>query len=126
MKRIPWGGGASAALCLFYVLSRHDVLGGWHGMKSWPLYIFVFGLIAIVIAALTLSRKVMICVPVGYMIGFLSAWLFNTDGVDPGGGLLNDGWIIWTVSFLAIILVGIVWELIKKRTAKTADESPAL
>jgi hypothetical protein len=95
-------------------------------MKSWPLYIFVFGLIAIVIAALTLSRKVMICVPVGYMIGFLSAWLFNTDGVDPGGGLLNDGWIIWTVSFLAIILVGIVWELIKKRTAKTADESPAL
>ena len=100
------------ALCLFYVLSRHDVLGRWHGMSDWPLYLCVFGLISIRIAALSFSRKVMACVPAGYMIGFFSAWLFNTDSVDPGGGLLNNGWIIWTISFLALVLAGIVWEII--------------
>jgi len=88
-------------------------------MSDWPLYLCVFGLISIRIAALSFSRKVMACVTAGYMIGFFSAWLFNTDSVDPGGGLLNNGWIIWTISFLALVLAGVAWEIICKRTAKT-------
>jgi len=120
MKRLTWGAGASAVLSLFYVLSRPDVLGGWHNMNDWPLYLYALGLIAIVIAALTYSRRVMICVPIGYMIGFLAAWLFNTDSFDPGGGLLNNGWIIWTISLLALLLTGIVWEIIMRRIIKKA------
>jgi hypothetical protein len=78
-------------------------------MYDWPLYLFVFGLIAIVVAALIFSRKAMICVPVGYMAGFLLAWLLNTDGVDPGGGQINNAWIIWTVSFIVVVFAGVVW-----------------
>ena len=88
-------------------------------MYQWPLALLAFGLVAIVIAALAFSRKVMICVPVGYMAGFLSAWLFNSDGVDPGGGLTNNGWIIWAISFLAFIIAGIIWEVVCNRTKRT-------
>ena len=87
-------------------------------MYAWPFYLFVFGVIVIAVAALTYSRKVMIFVPAGYIIGFLSAGLFNKDGFDPGGGLTNNGWIIWTVTLLAIILAGVAWE-VARRTIKS-------
>ena len=112
VKKAIWGFSASALLSLCYFLSRHDVLGGWHGMIDWPLLLFAFGLVAILIAAFTFSTKVMICVPAGYIFGSLAAWLFNTDRIDLGGGRLNDSWMIWTALFIIFLLIGVVWEII--------------
>jgi len=112
VKKAIWGFGASVVLSLCYFLSRHDVLGGWHGMIDWPLLLFTFGLVAILIAAFTFSTKVMICVPAGYLFGSFAAWLFNTDRIDLGGGRLNDSWMIWTVLFIIFLLAGVVWEII--------------
>jgi len=53
----------------------------------------------------------MIIVPVSYLVSFFSAWLLNSDGADLGFGRTNNGWIIWTGIFLALVLAGILWEL---------------
>ena len=111
-SRVVWVVAATMALCVCYVLSRHDVLGQWHFMKQWPLSLFVFGLIIIAVTAFTFSKKVMICTPIGYIVGFVLAMMFNADGVDQGGGRTNNAWGIWIVSFVIILLIGIMWELV--------------
>ena len=36
---------------------------------------------------------------VGYIGEFILAMLFNTDGIDQGGGRTNNGWIIWQLRY---------------------------
>jgi len=117
-KRILWAAGTAGALSLFYILGRHDVLGGWHDMRQWPSILFIFGLVVIAIAAFFYCRKVMIGAAAGYIAGFALAWLFNTDGVDPGGGATNNAWIIWTVTLLVLIFAGAVWDTATKYVIK--------
>ena len=117
-ERLFWIIGMLAALCICYVLSRHDVLGKWHFMKEWPLDLLIFGFIVIVIAGIFYSRKVMVSTIFGYITGYLSAMLFNTDRMDAGGGGTNNAWIIWAEVYLAIILAGIIWELVDRYIQK--------
>jgi membrane-bound ClpP family serine protease len=109
--------GAAIALCVCFLLCRF-VFFQLHGMKAWPLYLFILGIAVIAVSAFTHSGKVMIGTVVGYMAGFVLAMLLRTDGIDPGGGATNNAWIIWTFSFLLFILAGVVWEVVSKR-AKT-------
>ncbi|MDR1736179.1 MAG: hypothetical protein LBR85_04835 [Oscillospiraceae bacterium] len=111
MSRVFWALGASAALSVFYVISRHDVLGAWHNMFQWPVYLWIFGLVVILFSTF-LSKRVVACVPVGYIAGFILAALFNTDSKDVGSAMANKGWQIWTISMIAVICAGIVWESI--------------
>jgi len=55
---------------------------------------------------------------VGYIGGFVLAMLFNTDGIDQGGGRTNNGWIIWGIVFIVSILVGIILEFTGKHSHK--------
>ncbi len=56
------------------------------------------------------SRRLTIATHIGYLGGFLLALIFNTDGVDPGGGSTNNFYIIWIVCFLLSVLAGIFEE----------------
>lgn len=49
---------------------------------------------------------------VGYIGGFILGMLFNTDGIDQGGGRINNGWIILGIAFIVSILAGIILEFI--------------
>jgi transcriptional regulator with XRE-family HTH domain len=120
--RLIWAFGAGVALCLCYVLSRHDVLGTWHGMEEWPLNLFVSGLLIIAISAFANGHRVMISVPVGYLAGFILAAIFNSDGTDPGGGRINNGWIVWTFSFLIIVVAGLAWQLAAKLIGRRTQQ----
>jgi hypothetical protein len=81
----------------------------------------MFGLIAILVAAITYSRKVMACVPVGYITGFTAGMLFNTDFYNEENGVIySNSWVIWTVTYLIIVVIGILLELVilyKKRSS---------
>jgi len=83
-------------------------------MKEWPLYLFIFGVLAITIAAIFDSSKIMICTVIGYISGFITGLLFGVDGVDQGGGTANNTWVIWTLSYLFFIAAGAAWELVNK------------
>ena len=116
-KRIIYPIAASVLLFICFLLCRYCFFN-LHGMKDWPVILFTFGLIVIIVSALFNSRKVMICTPIGYIMGFVLGMLFNTDSLDPGGGILNNAWIIWTTSFLMLIIIGVVLEVVTKRIKK--------
>jgi transcriptional regulator with XRE-family HTH domain len=123
-NKVLWIFGTSGVLCICYILSRHDVLGDlWHNMNEWPFDLFIFGLIVIVLAGLGNGRKIMISVPVGYIIGFILAALFNSYSIHPYEGRKNNGWMIWMFSYLAVISVGIIWQIISKIIRILSDKS---
>jgi len=116
-NRVIWVVGAVVGLSICLLLCRHAFFG-LHGMKQWPFALFVCGLIAIIIAAIFDGRKIMICTVGAYIFGFMLGMLFNMDSLDQGGGHLNNAWIIWTISFVIIIFLGVIWELVSGRMKK--------
>jgi len=86
-------------------------------MNQFPTFLFVFGLATLLISLFAFSRKVVICVALGYIVSFTFAMLFNAD-VYQNESLYNNAWIIWSISYLLIIVLGIVIELSTRRIQK--------
>ncbi|MEW9093792.1 MAG: hypothetical protein AB2417_01815 [Clostridiaceae bacterium] len=86
-----------------------------HGMKQWTNLLAILSITIIVIATIFGNRIIPVATIVGYMDGFILAMIFNTDGVDQGGGKTNNAWIIWGTVFIFLILIGIVWSFISKQ-----------
>ena len=119
-NRILWALGAKLALCIGYLLCRY-VFWGLHGMDQWPLVLFIFGLIVLVVAAIFDGRRLMVCTVLGYMIGFALGMGFHWDTYRPewGSGVYtNNRWSIWTLTFLLCIGMGIAWEIVRIRQRK--------
>ena len=113
-NRLFWIAGAAAALVLCFLLCRY-LFFDFHGNKQWPVVLLVAGLITSGVAAIFDGKKLMICTVLGYIAGFAFGIAFGVDGVDQGGGATNNWWIIWTISFVAIIVIGAIWEIISRR-----------
>ncbi len=89
-----------------------------HGMKQWPLALFLAGVIIVVISGLVLSRKILpLFTLAGYVVGFIFGCIFQFD-YGPDYNRLNSFWMIWTCIYFAAILAGIAAEVIcSKRKA---------
>lgn len=85
-----------------------------HGMKDWPLYLFLFDLIIIGISFLVKARFVPIFTSFSYMFGFMVGLIFQTEGVDPGGGRTSNFWIIWTVVVVCAVISSVLGEMVGK------------
>ena len=110
MKKRIAGIFSLCCLFIFYFVCRY-LLFGWHGMKSFPGYLLVVGIIAVGISGIIMcGRFVPIFTAAGYIVGFFIGYIFQEDSFDPGGGRLNNMWEIWTVTFLAAIFVGVLAE----------------
>ena len=121
-SKLYWFIGAIAALCVCFLLCRY-VFFSLHGMSQWTFILFVFGLVIILIAAIAGARKVMFGTVSGYIVGFALGMIFQTNTFHPyrgpDGGYTNNAWVIWTLVYLAFIVLSIVWEVIaKKRMAR--------
>ena len=101
-------------LCICYVLTRY-VFFDLHGMKVWPLVLFVCGIVVIVVSFVAKANLVPIFTALSYITGFVVGAIFQTDGLDTGGGRTNNLWIIWTVVFLCFTLASILTELFAAR-----------
>ncbi len=98
-------------LCIEFILCRY-VFFEIHGMKDWSLILFLFGLFVMVISFLLKARLVSICTAIAYMVGWIAGIIFQTDGVDLGGGKTNNLWIIWTVVFIFGVILSVLIQLI--------------
>lgn len=114
MKERMIGFGALLAIIISYLVFRYPLFYA-HGMKDWPL---ILAVAAIVITGISIIRKNHI-VPVftvsGYIIGFAAGVLLQRDGLDPGGGVTNNLWIIWTTTMLCFVLLGVIVAIIQRR-----------
>ena len=100
-----------------YILTRYVFLD-LHGMKQWPLTLFICGLIVIGISFIAKAKRVSLFTALSYIAGFAVGVIFQTDGLDAGGTKTNNLWIIWTVVFICTTLVSILAELILARKKK--------
>ncbi|MCL2841444.1 MAG: hypothetical protein FWE05_11830, partial [Defluviitaleaceae bacterium] len=116
-NRALWGLRAALALWIAFFLSRFTFFS-LHYMSQWPFALFVFGLIVIFTSAILDGRKVMIATPTGYTVGFALGMLFNIDSLDAGSGALNNAWKIWIGTYLAFIVLGIIWEIVTRLIKK--------
>ena len=97
------------ALGIGFLLCRY-VFFNIHGMKAWPVDLLVVGIVFIAISFFLKCKIAPICISVAYLIGFVAGTIFQTNGVDAGGGTTNNLWIIWTIVFVCITLACIIFE----------------
>ena len=111
MNRILWGAVMIGLLGISYWLCRYTFFY-MHGMKQWPDLLAMLGLAIMLIAISVGNRIIPIITVIGYMVGFIAAMLFRTEGVDQGGGKTNNEWFIWGAVFVFSILLSFVIILI--------------
>ena len=87
-----------------------------HMNSAWNFIMFVLSCLVLVIATLSSKKILMVFVVMGYPVGFIIGTTINRDSFDPGGGLLNNWWIVWTVSYILIVLIGIIIETVVKKS----------
>ena len=96
-------------LAIGFILCRF-VFFNIHGMKQWPELLFVAGLVFLAISFLIKGKTAPVFTSLAYSVGFISGTLLKTNSADPGGGSMNNLWIIWTVVFFFLALIGFVTE----------------
>ena len=115
--RILWIVGTVIALCACFLFARFTFFEA-HGNVQWPAVLLVVGLVVLCFASIFNCKKVMMLTVLGYIGGFAAGILFGVDGVDPGGGATNNWWMIWTISFIVLIIIGAMWDIICRRKNK--------
>ena len=104
-------------LILGFILCRY-ILFRSHGMKEWPVVLFLAGVIVLGISIYRKKFYLPLFISLGYSISWVIGAFTQSDGVDPGGGFTNNLWLTWLLSYVGIILVGIVFELISPKAKK--------
>jgi hypothetical protein len=115
--KTQWGLIMTGLIGISYLLFRF-VFFNMHGMKEWPMDLAVLCIAIIMIATIFGNRKISIAIGIGYIGGFIIAMIFNTDGVDPGGGRTNNAWILWSGVLLVSLLIGFIASFIPNRIRK--------
>ncbi|MCI8631920.1 MAG: hypothetical protein HFE64_00320 [Lachnospiraceae bacterium] len=101
-------------LCAGFLLCRYVFLE-LHGMHDWPLVLFIFSLFAIGLAFLLKTKKAPVFISLAYLAGFAAGLVFQTNGVDPGGGHTNNLWLIWTAVLAVASAAALLGELALRR-----------
>ena len=113
-RRALWTALSLAGMALAYWLCG-CALFDLHGMKGWPSLLAGTGLVVLLVAAVTDCRYLGASTGAGYVLGFVCGLLFERKNVDPGGGTVSNGWLIWAGVFLAAMLFGLLFDLLRKR-----------
>lgn len=128
-NKIKWGLVYIGLLFWWYALCGTFVLGSWHGMYEFPLYLCIAGVVVIIIAAFFYCREVIVSVPAGYIFGHTFAYFFHNDysgAGDPQGIMsYNNAWIIWAVTLVSCIAIGLILAVVSRYTKRKKETTEA-
>ena len=96
-----------------------------HGMGEWPFDVMIFGAAVISVAACFDLKRLMISASVGYFPSFFAGRAVGSRMlVNSHDGLPTDTvWIWFAVFFLVAILLGIVFEVLKKARRRLNEKN---
>ena len=97
-------------LFIGFLLIRY-ALFDFHKMKDWPTVLFVSCFVVIIICFFIKKAITSLITSLSYVIGFVLGYIFQSSGIDAGGGTTNNLWIIWTITVLAFVFIAIIIEL---------------
>ena len=110
-----------ASLCvtlIAYFVFRY-LLFEWHGMKQFPVYLLIVGIIVIVVSGLIKGNRITpIFTTAGYIVGFFVGHLLAVTSYDPGVGILNNMWQIWISLYAIAIIAGVLIEIFNGKKHK--------
>lgn len=110
---------SAGILCAGFAVIRY-FLFDLHGMKQWPLILFIFGIAVIGTAFFANAKRVSLFTALAYSAAFAAGAVFRTEGVDAGGGKTDSLWMIWTIVFACCIAVSLAAEIISARKKKSS------
>lgn len=87
---------------------------GVHGMREWPPLLLGAGCFALCVSWFAALPWFGNAACGGYLIAFGIGCIFQTDGVDPGGGAAGNLWQIWTTAYAVLMALGLVTDLVRK------------
>ncbi len=115
-----WGISMIALLGISYWFCRYAFFD-MHGMKQWPNLLAIIGMAIVIIASIFGQHIISVSTVIGYMGGFILAMIFNTGGMDQGGGRTNNAWIIWGTVYSFSILMGVILTLVYRLVSKRRE-----
>ena len=121
-NKIIWGAAMLGLHGFAYWLCRYAFYE-MHRIKQWTNLLALLGIVIIAIAVIFGKRITAAATVIGYMLGFILAMLFNTDGVDPRGGRINNAWIIWGNIFVISTLLGFTMDMIALKRIKRSKKT---
>lgn len=89
-----------------------------HGMKQIPFILFLFIFLSMFIFCFKKLKIMPFVFAVSYPIGFVLGNMFQTYGVDAGGGTTSNMWIIWISVIIVMMVVSVIAELINRKKSK--------
>ena len=101
-------------LVISFIVVRY-VFFETHGMKQFPFMLFLPLFIAMIISCFINVKIIPFVAALSYPIGFIIAAVFQTNGIDAGGGATSNLWIIWTFIVIAAIIISVIVEKISSR-----------
>ena len=101
-------------LCVGFVLCRY-ICFPLHGMKEWPVLLFIAGAAILTAASLMKTAYVPAVTAAAYTAAFFLGVLLQSNGTDPGGGTTNNLWSIWTLAYIILIAVSVLAEILIKK-----------
>ena len=107
-------------LLVGFILGRY-VFFDVHGMKEFPVVLLVLGLVVMVISVLTTKKILPYFISVGYIIGFVFGFIFQVTKMDANGVSVNNLWVIWTVVYVAFIVLGFICEWCFRKYGSSVD-----
>lgn len=110
ISNIKVSGASFLLLTIGFAVFRF-VLLNMHGMKQFPMVLYVIGLIFILLGTKFHLYKMIVGVAIGYNFGYLIGALFNTTKIDIHGTAMNNWWILTTITMFSIISIALVWEI---------------
>ena len=84
-------------------------------MLQWPLVLMLLCLAVIIVSFAVRATVIPLSTSVSYTVGFFAAYVLKTDGTDPGGGRIDNLWVIWTVIIIVTIITSAIIEYIRLR-----------
>ena len=104
-------------LILSFTVVRYAVFG-IHGMKQLPLVLGLLIAVELIVLCFTKVKIVPLISAISYPLGFAIGRLFQTSGLDAGGGATNNLWIIWIGTIFVMNIIAVFAELINRKKAK--------
>lgn len=97
-----------------YLLFNYTGFATLHGNSDAPLIVGILCIIGLFTSFIFNLKAMTITAVVGYIIGFFIGVYLETDGIVIGDELIHDLWLVWLVSLLVFIGLGLVFDSIKR------------
>ena len=104
-------------LVIGFILIRYSLFK-LHGMIQWPFILAILCFVVVIVSFVAKAAITPLSASISYIVGFLLAYIFQTNGTDQGGGRTSNLWLIWTMAIIVTIVVSSIYEIVRSR--KTA------